>query len=431
MGAFQSGFGAGLQRETNEKQQKKSRQEQLQDQQRNDKLSVYTDLFHDDRISPAEMAHAVEDIYHDAEPEKKMTMLGRIMNHKKAKQQAADAAKGKQTRGTEEQGIIAGAKTPQQVSVANATAGADADTAKKKAAIQALPALFPDATPEQLSEMKERILAPGAVHRPSADENKRQDYRAAVEGGYKGSFEKWVAEQSATGRAAGTASKPVFKVVRGHEVLIDPKTQKITKDFGPTGSAKVSKREAIQYDNDGNPHVVTLTTVSSPEGGNIEVDTEGEAGDGKVKGPAPRKAATPKPNAHGDLDFRKATPQSNKAKAAVDTAEAAYDDVQKASKDPTPVGDQGVILAWLRGRVNRVTASEIAAVNNLGGAEMKLEGNIVRIVSGKMTDQQRKWFLKSAKDNFDNAKDVASKYSKPAPEAGASKKIVVTPEDMK
>ena len=60
--------------------------------------------------------------------------------------------------------------------------------------------------------------------------------------------------------------------------------------------------------------------------------------------------------------------------------------------------------------MNRVTATEIATVNNLGGAQMKLEGNYVRLVSGKMTDQQRAWFLQSAKNNYDNALTIASKY---------------------
>lgn len=105
----------------------------------------------------------------------------------------------------------------------------------------------------------------------------------------------------------------------------------------------------------------------------------------------------------------------------MDIAENSLLDVQKASQDPTPVGDQGVILAWLRGRVNRVTATEIAAVNNLGGAEMRLEGSYVRLVSGKMTDQQRAWFLQSAQNNYDDAVTVASKYTNPggtAPSTG-------------
>jgi hypothetical protein len=116
---------------------------------------------------------------------------------------------------------------------------------------------------------------------------------------------------------------------------------------------------------------------------------------------------------NGDIVGGRDTAPAVTAKKARDVAENSYLDVQKASQDPTPLGDQGVILAWLRGRVNRVTQPEIQAVNNLGGAKMQLEGRIAKIVSGKMTDQQRQWFLRSAKDNYDDAIKVASKYDQP------------------
>lgn len=132
----------------------------------------------------------------------------------------------------------------------------------------------------------------------------------------------------------------------------------------------------------------------------------------------PASGAPPAPRANPNVKvgaplFQGRTPESDAALKNVNAAKSSYLDVQKASNDPTPVGDQGVILAWLRGRVNRVTATEIAAVNNLGGADMRLEGAIVRVVSGKMTDQQRAWFLRSAKDNYDNAVQIANQYTNP------------------
>lgn len=122
----------------------------------------------------------------------------------------------------------------------------------------------------------------------------------------------------------------------------------------------------------------------------------------------------------GDVVGHVATPPETAAKKNVDIAESSYLDVQKASSDPTPVGDQGVVLAWLRGRVNRVTATEIAAVNNLGGMKMRLEGNAARIISGTMAPQQRAWFLQSAKNNYDNAQQVASKYKSGGADSGPS-----------
>lgn len=115
MSAWDTGWQQGAQTVEKNKEHKRNRQEQLQDEQRNQKLSVYTDLFHQDRISAAEMAHAVEDVHHDAEPERKMQLLGRIFNQKKARQQHQYFLQGRQKSATEQQGIIAGAKTSQQV----------------------------------------------------------------------------------------------------------------------------------------------------------------------------------------------------------------------------------------------------------------------------------------------------------------------------
>ena len=94
---------------------KKSRQEELQDEQRQQKLGVYADLHNQGRISAAELKHSIEDIYHDAEPEKKMSILGRLLNRKKAQQQHNDFLQGKQKRATEEQGIVSGAIPTKQL----------------------------------------------------------------------------------------------------------------------------------------------------------------------------------------------------------------------------------------------------------------------------------------------------------------------------
>jgi hypothetical protein len=199
----------------------------------------------------------------------------------------------------------------------------------------------------------------------------------------------------------------------------------------------VGSHQSVQYDSDGIPHIVTLTSVSGKQfptsSASPQVPDSMAGPNARLNAKKPISKQVPTNTQTSQLDFRKATPSSTKAKQAVDTAENSYLDVQKASQDPTPVGDQGVILAWLRGRVNRVTNTEIQAVNNLGGATLKMEGNAVRILTGKMTDQQRQWFLRSAKDNYDNAKTVASKYGSPSSSQSPpnSNVIVVKPEDMK
>jgi hypothetical protein len=168
--------------------------------------------------------------------------------------------------------------------------------------------------------------------------------------------------------------------------------------------------EHVEFDANGHPHLVTTHSNSTPvsAGG----ASSGSSASGKMRKLAHGNAQQPGAEAAGApaRAWVRATPQSTTALKAVDTAEGSLRDVEQAAQDPTPVGDQGIVLSWLRGRVNRVTTTEIKAVNNLGGAEMKLEGNLVRLASGKMSNAQRQWFLQSARNNYANAQAVAAKY---------------------
>ena len=425
--AWAIGAEQGAQAGRDRREHKRSRQEQLQDEQRNQKLGVYTDLFHNDRISPAELAHAVEDVYHDAEPEKKMTILGRIFNHKKAKQQAADAARGSQTRATEEQGIIAGAKSPADVATAQAQGEAQADTAKKRAAIQALPALFPEATPEQLSEMKERILSPGAIHRPTADENKREDYRAAVQGGYKGSFEKWVAEQSAGGRVAGTPTKgrPAWKKNANgsfSSVLLDPQTNQPipgteNKDVQPPAgmAGRITTGFYHFVDENGQVHQVEETHTSMP------------AGSGGGKGPAPRA-----PSGGGDKVLgKKDTATTNAAKKDYVAAVKLSSIADQVAKNPNDaINQKRLAVALERQSAGRFTVQALDYIIKAGWgntieqwANNPSTGALPADVMRQLIDGAHQ-NLKAAKDAVTEAQNMGNSNS-PAPKADADVDAIV------
>lgn len=105
-------------------------------------------------------------------------------------------------------------------------------------------------------------------------------------------------------------------------------------------------------------------------------------------------------------------PQSKAETNALDSAKGYLEVVSAGNGDPSghkidPVGSFGIVTSWLRGKVNRVTQTEINQVNNLGGVEMKLEGNYAKIVKGTMSPQQYQWFLKSARDNASSARQVS------------------------
>ncbi|HEY3620715.1 MAG TPA: hypothetical protein VGK96_28260, partial [Candidatus Sulfotelmatobacter sp.] len=72
-------------------------------------------------------------------------------------------------------------------------------------------------------------------------------------------------------------AKPVLKKVAGHLVLVDPSTGAKLRDVGPIDTGKVTTRQQLQPGDDGQMHMVTLTTVSTPQGEKIDVTPESEA----------------------------------------------------------------------------------------------------------------------------------------------------------
>jgi hypothetical protein len=238
-------------------------------------------------------------------------------------------------------------------------------------------------------------------------------------------------------------SRQQLKTIDGNVYQFDPGTGKLSFIAAAGGMVgHYSTRDEVQANGD----VIQVPVYSYTErkSGKIIPGTTSEPLEGvEVEGRSPVSSAAPqvpgaktpasaasvkaladrfnsnKPAAAPKVVGHRRSPAETKADEAVDAAEASYLDVQKASAgDPTghnlnPVSSQGIILAWLRGRVNRVTTAEIQQVNNLGGMVVKLEGTRMRWVKGTMSPEQYRWFLKSAKDNYETAKTVASKYSAP------------------
>jgi hypothetical protein len=66
--------------------------------------------------------------------------------------------------------------------------------------------------------------------------------------------------------------KPVMKTIAGNVVLLDPQTGNTLRKLGPAGQAKVTRRQVLQPGDDGQMHLVTLTSITTPEGGQIDVD---------------------------------------------------------------------------------------------------------------------------------------------------------------
>jgi hypothetical protein len=107
--------------------------------------------------------------------------------------------------------------------------------------------------------------------------------------------------------------KPVLKTIQGHMVLVDPQSGSKLRDLGAVGATKVTTRQTLQPGDDGQMHLVNLTSVTAPGGENIEVDPQqsetpetGKPKEGEKPSPAPAK----KPSVGGVLPKTKPVSQA-------------------------------------------------------------------------------------------------------------------------
>lgn len=73
---------------------------------------------------------------------------------------------------------------------------------------------------------------------------------------------------------------------------------------------------------------------------------------------------------------------------------------ERAAGQNVSLNDNDLVLAWNRAHTQRFNEAEINKINNLGGAVMKLEGNLARIVSGQLSDAQRMLFARNLTDEL-------------------------------
>jgi len=106
-------------------------------------------------------------------------------------------------------------------------------------------------------------------------------------------------------------AKPTYKTIKGHLVLMDPATYLPMRDLGPTEGVKMTSRQTPFMGDDGQMHLLNLTSVTTPQGETIEVEAPtpetggapvGDGGESKPPAPAqPAGGAKPKPKGVGAI----------------------------------------------------------------------------------------------------------------------------------
>ncbi len=190
--------------------------------------------------------------------------------------------------------------------------------------------------------------------------------------------------------------KPVFKTVKGHSVLVDSQSGAILRDLGPAGTAKVTSRQSLQPGDDGQMHVVTLTSVTTPEGATIDVQPEE---DPTAQTPAAQQpGAAPKPKGVGSVLPRQ--PSTGARKVTPPGAGPVVPGLSSmaANKLRTPAekkADNDVVEATKLAAV----ADQVAKQPNDAVNQKRLAVALERMSAGRFTTQALAYVIKAGWGN--------------------------------
>ncbi|MGC2638307.1 MAG: hypothetical protein WA294_14080 [Acidobacteriaceae bacterium] len=270
--------------------------------------------------------------------------------------------------------------------------------------------------------------------------------------------------------ATGGAVKPQMRTLQGHLVLVDPFSGKKLRDLGPVGTARITRRQTMQPGDDGQMHLVTLTSITTPDGASIDVEPDAPAPDAggggapapaTTKGPAPRVPAKnapqvtaqsgkgPAPRAGGTSSgpvvpgfstlarsknpvFKSDVAAYTKLNEDANTKEEAYRSAQGAlASGSTPSSDQELIYSWVRSNVQgagRMTQAEFRQAASVGSLPERAQIAWEKLKSGKLPTEIEQMFLadiqRSAQVARQAANDAKAQLQAPAAPAPGTAPVV-------
>lgn len=265
--------------------------------------------------------------------------------------------------------------------------------------------------------------------------------------------------------------RPKLQELRGHMVLVDA-NGKVLRDLGPKDAVKVTTRQTLQPGDDGQMHLVNLTSVTTPEGASIDVDSgaeppssEGESKPSTAKGvgsvlprkhsPAQKPSTGAKPvspssgpvvpglrtlAASKNPLFKSDVAQYTKVAEDANNKAEAYKSAQTAlAAGSTASSDQELIYSWVRSNVQgagRMTQAEFKQAASVGSLPQRAQIAWEKAKSGKLPPEIEKMFLDDIKRAADTSQQEADDLRKKlgltdTSTQAAPKVIVVSAEDMK
>jgi hypothetical protein len=152
----------------------------------------------------------------------------------------------------------------------------------------------------------------------------------------------------------------------------------------------------------------------------------------------PPKAASTK---GGAAKLPKESSEQVAANKAADLAENDYALAQQRLANPTPVGDTGLVLSWVRSQIRgggRINNTEIQSLLKSGKLETRFKNAYDRATKGEVDPEFRKQMVDDIGASAKTARATADKYKTPTdprakvapPPDGQKRTIKVTAEDM-
>jgi hypothetical protein len=251
--------------------------------------------------------------------------------------------------------------------------------------------------------------------------------------------------------------KPVYRIIKGHVALMDPKTGLPMRDLGPASAVKFTTRQEPYLGDDQQMHLMTLTTVTTPQGEAIEVEapppeqpaaaTQAQTGSAVKKGTpahvlrnaAAQGMAPAIPGSH-----LWAASKNPLVKADITTyqklnADAAQKELlaknaQDLLNDKNRVTDLDLVFMWVRSNIQgagRMTNTEIQQAAKAGSLGTRAQSALQQALHGRLAPQVEQQFLNDIQRAAVNARQQAEQMRQGLGQGGTASGQSATPKVWK
>lgn len=238
-------------------------------------------------------------------------------------------------------------------------------------------------------------------------------------------------------------AKPIYKIVGGNVMLMDPATGAPMRNLGPSAGVKVSTHQTPFLGDDQQMHLLTTTSITTPQGESIDVEAPPPDIGGPESGSAPPSggstppktpakkvnpgsilpktgAKTPSagpviPGSHAWAQtkspvFKADVAQYTKASEDARAKKLAFENARGLLADNNRQTDLELVYAWVRANVQgagRMTNTEIQQTATAGSWGTRVQNAMSQASTGRLAPQMEQEFFGEIQRSYENAQKEA------------------------